>query len=321
MINALEMVRMVVESAGDPEPSTLEGSSVILTTKKALKWVNFVGQSLGHHYFWKWLQRVHTVITVPEYITGTVDVTQGSATVVGSAVPTDTAWTEDMVGRVFMTKSYAEHYKIIAVPDKNTLTLEHAYNGDSILLSGYTIFKTRYPLPGDFDRELDLFSFIAPGRVDWLTFNELQQGKRIPYSTLSFFGKREASIVGVEDGKSILEFANIFDKTIQIPVSYYSVVPKFVQDIDVWDFPPFVESVLHDAALRYIHSVDKDDRRGEGFDLQSFFQGRQELIGLTPTQPRPRVIPDAGRRRLDRLKRRLGTRSVEYGEYFDRDLV
>lgn len=93
---------------------------------------------------WSGLSAEATLITAARVNAGTVAVEQLSDTVTG----TDTAWTEDMVGRMFRVEPEGDWYEIAGVDAVGqTLTLSSAYRGEDHAAAGYSITQYRYTLP------------------------------------------------------------------------------------------------------------------------------------------------------------------------------
>lgn len=85
------------------------------------------------------------------YDTGTVNVTQGSATVQGTL----TSFTSAMIGRQFflspgVTGSNAPFYTIIAVPNGTTLTLDRPWGLPTATTQAYNILTVYLTMPSDF---------------------------------------------------------------------------------------------------------------------------------------------------------------------------
>jgi len=87
------------------------------------------------------------ITTVATYETGTIEVNNGSAAVVG----TTTAFTSAMVGRKLRVEGDNAFYVIKSVADANNLTLEVVYQGDTDTEATFLIFKDEYKLPADLD--------------------------------------------------------------------------------------------------------------------------------------------------------------------------
>jgi hypothetical protein len=92
------------------------------------------------------------ITTVAPYETGTVDVTNNSATVTGNS----TVWTSAMVGRKIRVAGENAYYRIKTVGSTTSITLEVPYQGTTKTLAlgtnpTYSIYKDEYKLPADCD--------------------------------------------------------------------------------------------------------------------------------------------------------------------------
>jgi len=74
-------------------------------------------------------------MTAEDYTTGTVTVTNNSATVVGSG----TTWTASMVGRWFKANSDQYWYRIASFTDTTHITLETVFEGSTLIGDTYVI--------------------------------------------------------------------------------------------------------------------------------------------------------------------------------------
>ncbi len=92
------------------------------------------------------------ITTVAPYETGTVDVTNGSATVTGNG----TTWTAAMVGRKIRISGENAYYRIKTFSSATSIILETIYQGTTKTLAlgtnpAYSIYKDEYKLPADLD--------------------------------------------------------------------------------------------------------------------------------------------------------------------------
>lgn len=85
------------------------------------------------------------LISAEDYTTGTITLTNGSATVTGSG----TTFTSAMVGRWIKLDDYDEWYEISAFVSTTELTLRQAYQGITSAGASYTIGEVG-PLPEDY---------------------------------------------------------------------------------------------------------------------------------------------------------------------------
>lgn len=69
------------------------------------------------------------------YNTGTVSMTQGSASVTGSG----TSWTEEMEGMTFRVNEFAKNYTIKSVNSTTSITLKETYDGETGVAKVYKI--------------------------------------------------------------------------------------------------------------------------------------------------------------------------------------
>jgi hypothetical protein len=93
---------------------------------------------------WSRQQKQAILQTVAPYETGTVEVTEGSASITG----TGTVWTAAMTGRQFHVVGRNESYTFTRASD-TTATLDRAYEGDTAATASYEIFKSTYALPSN----------------------------------------------------------------------------------------------------------------------------------------------------------------------------
>ena len=106
--------------------------------------INRTIQHLLEAHPWSFLKQEAFVHTVAPYNTGTVAISNGSATVTGTL----TAWTSNMVGRFIRFDSQIP-ISVISTVDTvaQTLTLTDLYNGPNITSSGHSIFQRYYAKP------------------------------------------------------------------------------------------------------------------------------------------------------------------------------
>lgn len=325
MVEALSIVNEVLLSKQWPTVTTIEGvPPLALTLQKTLQSVNYVGTVLGRFIFWRFMHTRGEIITKPEYRTGTVAVTNGSKTVVG----TTTVWTSDMVGRALKTASFEEVYRIAEVTDGTHLVLSQEFLGVTGTTLSYTIAQDRYELPEDYDSEL-AFVHYQPRNIDLLSperFDEMRFGPTSRSAGHGFGGTshlitedpRFGTIETTSTGRQVLVLDPFPKDRITIPFTYYRQLIPFERDRDAWPYPYSIRPVIHDGALHYLKRDAGNDPGAAQVDLQEFFNTRTELAGLTRrTDQFARFEPDTGiRRRMAR--RRITTVGVDLGSLFDR---
>lgn len=107
---------------------------------------------------WSRLVKTSTIQTVAVYETGTVEITEGSASITG----TGTTWTAAMTGRRFRVGGRSEFYTFTRASN-TTGTLDRAYEGDDASAASYKIFQPYYALPSDL-RVLESIKVPSVGR-------------------------------------------------------------------------------------------------------------------------------------------------------------
>lgn len=94
--------------------------------------------------FWNHYQKASQLLLIDAYSTGTVDVTQDSATVTGNG----TTFTSAMVGRKF-TAGGSEVYEIATYVSGTEITITPVYQGDTDTAIAYEVYQDAYELPAD----------------------------------------------------------------------------------------------------------------------------------------------------------------------------
>lgn len=321
MIRALPLIQEICRSLNWAVPTTIDGTTNERVLK-VLQAVNYVGTRLGKFDRWRFLYKRHVIRTIPYYETGTVTITQGEST----ATFTDATLTQDMVGRTFKATPYPELYTIIAV-DGDTVTFDQPYNGDSIEEKSYRIVKDQYKMPEDFDStELSLVEMITPNSVALISvdqFDSMKFGDAAVYppgyATLQTGKPDVATIRGLKDDVYVLEVLPAPDVYMQLIFSYYAMIREFEANEDVWPFPPYFKSVIHDGAMKYVQMNAKDDARAASA-MQDFFNGREELTTTEPLDVRPQMLPETPEYRRSRHWRRARASDIDWGSAFDRGL-
>lgn len=106
------------------------------------------------------------------YTTGTIDVVNGSATMVGHG----TAWTADMVGRQIRPNNQAPTFTILDVIDDHTLTVDSVWGMRTQLNIPYLIVQCYVSAPTDFKEFKVVYDPIRMWRLfTWIKVEELAQ--------------------------------------------------------------------------------------------------------------------------------------------------
>lgn len=138
------------------------------TTNQAKRYANtgLIDMHLGTAEKLSWAERQASLITQPSYSTGTVDITQGSTAVTGTAGSgtlwnTANAWgiTNARAGGKMKVAGTEDVYKVAAVGSDTSITLEQRFVGATVTAATYLYFEDEYTLAPDYGRPVDVRSF------------------------------------------------------------------------------------------------------------------------------------------------------------------
>ncbi len=120
--------------------------------------LNWIQDDICSRHDFLWLKKNGYINTIPIYTTGTVTVTNNSATVIGLG----TAFTSDMVGRLFFGDDGNNWYEISARVSPTEIRLASNYMGSTRAGIAYRIYKTDYALASDFKKLIFEKQLITP---------------------------------------------------------------------------------------------------------------------------------------------------------------
>ena len=184
---------------------------------------------------WSRLDAMSVLQTSAPYETGTVAVTEGSA----SITLTSGTWTTDMTGRAFRVAGRDEYYEFVYVT-ATTGTLDRVYEGDDDTAASYKIWQSIYPLPADC-RHLgdDAFATTSLGPLRRLSRAELN----VSAPTRAAYGTPDVWTSYMDDGSTPprmqIELYPIPDEAVGIPFEY--VAEASVPGAASTSFLPWVE--------------------------------------------------------------------------------
>lgn len=137
----------------------------------ARDWVTNAFRRVGERRRWSWLMKQGQFILPALYNTGTVTVTNGSATVTGAA----TGWGGELTGRQFRIASTTPIYTIIEVVSATELTLSLPWGPETATTQEYQIYQAFQTPPSDFHAFISIwnpaFNWQLWRGVDQVTLN------------------------------------------------------------------------------------------------------------------------------------------------------
>lgn len=139
-----------------------------LTENIAKRYANsgLIDMHLGTAEKLSWAERQASLITQASYSTGTVDITQGSTAVTGTA-GSGTLWNTDTAfgtkntrpGGKMKISGTQDTYTVSAVGSDTSITLEQRFVGSTVAAASYIYFEDEYTLAPDFSRPVDVRTF------------------------------------------------------------------------------------------------------------------------------------------------------------------
>lgn len=117
---------------------------------------------LGTGQSFYWAEREAEILTVPPYSTGTISITQGSATVTGSSTTWNTsAWYGTPIerdGKIVVAGSPVP-FGVTAIGSDTDITLDKIFHLATVADVTYQYYKDTYSLAGDYLRPVDMQFF------------------------------------------------------------------------------------------------------------------------------------------------------------------
>ncbi len=152
------------------------------------RWINYVQQDICARYPWTFMEGRNSIVTVPDYMTGTVSVTAGTNLIVGSG----TTFTAAMaVGAQYFIQfpTSNDWYGISFFSNSTNLQMEQIYQGaTSLVNSTYIIRKMYYSLPPTVDRIIDIRNWQTPLKIVQVDARTLDDIRPLAQSTNSSYG-------------------------------------------------------------------------------------------------------------------------------------
>ena len=156
-------------------------TGVTATENQAKRYINIALEDMhiGSAEKFPWCHRTATLVTQPQYTTGTLTVAQGATAVAG----TDTLWNTNnafgvanarTVGKIVIDGG-VEVYGVSAVTNDTTLTLASRFTQANVTAGSYVYFEDEYALAADFLRPLSMTSFDRDGTVDLIGWPEFRR--------------------------------------------------------------------------------------------------------------------------------------------------
>ena len=134
---------------------------------------------IGFGERFSWAERQATLVTQPEYTTGTVAITKGATALVGTSSLWNTAnafGVNNMrtTGKIVINGG-PEVYDITTVASDTSITLASRFVGETVTAASYSYFEDEYDLHADFLRPFDQRSFDSNREIVLIGRREFRQ--------------------------------------------------------------------------------------------------------------------------------------------------
>lgn len=137
----------------------LDGTDTTVISN-VLRWLNYAQQDLCARWPWPFLLGREAVATIPDYSTGTVDISNGGTAVTGHSTVFTTTHGDGSYFIQFAGTN--DFYRVSARGSNTTLTLEAAFQGTTLSLATYILRKFFYSLSSSADEVVDVRNWNTP---------------------------------------------------------------------------------------------------------------------------------------------------------------
>jgi hypothetical protein len=152
------------------------------------RWLNYTQQDICARWPWKFMEGRETVVTIPDYTTGTVSINSGSPTVTGSG----TSWTTGISTAkdcFIQFNNSNDWYHITTRTSDTSITLDINYAQTANLVNvTYIVRQFYYTLSTSADRIIDVKNWQTPIRLVQVDTRTLDDIRPNPQSTNSSYG-------------------------------------------------------------------------------------------------------------------------------------
>lgn len=274
-----------------------QATNITAITNQAKRYVNTALHEMvfGFEYKLPWLERQAVLITAAPYQTGTVAITRGSTSLVG----TDTLWNTANVYGVNNVRTTGKFvldgpnlYGVASVGSDTAVTLATRYVADANLAAGatYTYFEDEYALASDFLKPVDYRRFSSAYNIPIIGRNEFQ--RMYPRPNISGLPKvatiLDKPFSGSTTPVTLVQFYPYPNANLLIPYSYITKnlavsaagaeATSMSADTDEPALPVRYRNLLVDYAISKWYRDKKDDARSESAKAD-YQEGVNRVVG------------------------------------------
>jgi hypothetical protein len=260
LTTSTDILKDVLFRCGEATDGTSDfHDQALVTLNRAYREIWMGGQAFDPQIneTWWWLKAESSIIMQPVYKTGTIAVTQNSASVTFSTAPSDSK-----TGWFFKVDDWSDVFKISSHTASSTsATLDTVYTGDTDATASFRVMKLEYDLPSDF-----------------LKMNgEMRQYQREPYSVpleadrvMEDMHPLHKLMSGAPDKYAFVDSDTIRFNTygdedgdyIRVDLNYLKKPSDLAEDTNEPLIPSQYRHILSDFATMYLMIDLNDDRSG-----------------------------------------------------------
>lgn len=150
------------------------------------RWINFVQEDLCARWPWTFLLGREAIATIPDYSTGTVDISNAGTAVTGHSTVFTTTHGDGTYFIQFTENN--DYYRVSARSSNTALTLETAYQGTTITGGTFILRKFFYSLSATADEVIDVRNWNTPLKLIECNFRTIDMINPLVQSSSPGYG-------------------------------------------------------------------------------------------------------------------------------------
>ncbi len=229
--------------------------------------INDAYESILDRTGWKLLEADDHFVTVAPYAAGTIALTAGALTFIG----TGTVFTADMTGMGVSIPGRSESYRF-NYTDPTHGALDRAFEGGTAAASAYRLYQDVYALPADFARPLVARNERYPGLIEFRDRVAMDRGApvRITFGEPAFWSLVSPSPLlslqaSLENDRLRAKLYPIPNYAAQYPYAYVRTVPSFTEGDTETPVLPWVSTKALIDLARAAVEADRKNYTGAAY--------------------------------------------------------
>lgn len=258
--------------------------TVTANATRLTRWANFIQQDIASRYPFDWLFARAYIQTVTDQTAGTVNVTNGSATVTGNA----TAFVASNVNAYIQFSGDTNWYEITVVAGQ-TLTLSTNYAGTNNAAATYILRTQYYDLPATCFRIMDARISSSSEKLSptgiWTTDTTQPDINTTGTPTAWYMFRVDPTLASTAAKQQQIGFYPIANSVLNIDVRYFLQPTDLSSTSDITIIPyQYIETLL--VGMEWLGNKFINDP-SENHLLQSYEYGISRMIAMSNTHGDP----------------------------------